>query len=413
MNHRLPRTLGKIPLFRVRNWLLNQKQRNTMTAIKMIFIALFTGCLTVSFGQSYVSRTIQYDGETRAYKIYVPAVYDGSSAIPLIFNFHGGSGTIANQIAIGDMSDIADTANFIAVYPQALADPNDGGSTNWMHKTPTSVDDVFFIDALIDSVSSDYMIDANRIYACGYSLGGEFTFELGCRLNSRIAAIGVVARTMQKRTYDNCAPGHPTGVMTILGTADAISDYNGVWWGGVQYYMSADESHDYWVTSNNCDTNAVTVNLANTSTSDGSTVERNTWSTSLGCAYVEELKVINGGHDWPGSFGNMDIDATQEIWNFVSRYDLNGLIECSTNSIHENSSPSKDYKVYPVPFENDLNIEAEHAGNTQYIIYNSIGVMVLNGFLVSAINTIDLSSLPPNVYVLHIDNQSLKLIKTE
>ena len=45
---------------------------------------------------------------------------------------------------------------------------------------------------------------------------------------------------------------------------------------------------------------------------------------------VEELKVIGGGHDWPGSFGNMTIDANREIWQFVSRYDINGLIGCTT-----------------------------------------------------------------------------------
>jgi len=31
----------------------------------------------------------------------------------------------------------------------------------------------------------------------------------------------------------------------------------------------------------------------------------------------------------------------------------------------------------------------------------------------SQINTIDLSSLPPNVYLLKVESQSIKLIKTE
>ena len=73
-------------------------------------------------------------------------------------------------------------------------------------------------------------------------------------------------------------------------------------------------------------------------------VERYTWSTSSGCAYVEELKVIGGGHDWPGSFGNMTIDANEEIWQFVSRYDINGLIGCATTSIHENNSMLENYR---------------------------------------------------------------------
>ena len=56
--------------------------------------------------------------------------------------------------------------------------------------------------------------------------------------------------------------------------------------------------------------------------------------------------MIGGGHDWPGSFGNMTIDANIEIWQFVSRYDINGLIGCITTSINENNVQN-DNKVLP------------------------------------------------------------------
>ena len=54
--------------------------------------------------------------------------------MPLLFNFHGGAGDIIGHLYTSDMRPIADTANFIAVYPQALGDPNDGYSANWMQK---------------------------------------------------------------------------------------------------------------------------------------------------------------------------------------------------------------------------------------------------------------------------------------
>ena len=84
-----------------------------------------------------------------------PRIYSASPPLPLLFNFHGGGGDMASQVAISDLRAIADTAGFIAVYPQALPDPNDGGSTNWLHKDPTQVDDVLFIDALIDSLKTN------------------------------------------------------------------------------------------------------------------------------------------------------------------------------------------------------------------------------------------------------------------
>ena len=365
---------------------------------------LFIVCISFSYAQGYISETIQYDGLTREYSIYVPASYDGTTSFPLLFNFHGGGGDIASQIAIADMSTIADTANFIVVYPQARQDPSDGNSFNWIPKVPGTFDDVPFISSLIDTIAINYEIDQNRIYACGYSLGGDMSFELACKLNSRIAAIAPVARTMQANPDSFCFPEHPTGVLTILGTDDNISQYNGITYAGVEYYLSAAATHSYWANHNNCDVNP-------TMSTVSPSVERYTWSTTSGCSYVEELKVIGGGHDWPGSFGNMTIDASEEIWQFVSRYDINGLIECSTASINEYSKDN--FRVYPNPVNSELTIEMDLSEEKKYRIYSTIGELVSSGKLNSNLNTIDLSSLPPNVYVLNINNHSVKLVKTE
>jgi polyhydroxybutyrate depolymerase len=377
-----------------------------MKTKRLFSLLIFTTFLSVSNAQDYISETIQFDGLTREYSIYVPASYDGTTSFPLLFNFHGGNGVIADWQTTADMRPIADTANFILVYPQARQDPSDGNSLNWLPKTPGTFDDVPFISALIDTIASDYQIDQNRIYACGYSLGGEFSYELACKLNSKIAAIGAVARTMQADPNSYCSPVHPTGVLTILGTDDFISPYNGITFGGIEYYISAEATHSYWATHNNCDTTA-TMNTVSPS------VERYTWSTASGCAYVEELKVIGGGHDWPGSFGNMTIDANSEIWQFVSRYDINGLIGCSTTSINENNNTRENYKVYPNPVHTQITIDMGLAEEREFRLYNPIGELVLSGVLNSQISIIDLSSLPPNVYLLQIENQSIKLIKTE
>ena len=365
---------------------------------------LFIVCISFSYAQGYISETIEYDGLTREYSIYVPASYDGTTSFPLLFNFHGGGGVIASQIAIADMSPIADTENFIVVYPQARQDPSDGNSFNWIPKVPGTFDDVPFISSLIDTIASSYQINQDRIYACGYSLGGDMCFELACKLNSRIAAIAPVARTMQANPDSFCSPVHPTGVLTILGTDDNTSPYNGLTYLGTEYYLSAEETHNYWASHNNCDINP-------TMSTVSPSVERYTWSTTSGCSYVEELKVIGGGHDWPGSFGNMTIDSNTEIWQFVSKYDINGLIGCSTASINEYRKDN--FRVYPNPVNTELTIEMELLEEKKYRIYSTIGGLVLSGKLNSNINTIDLSSLPPNVYILNINNHSVKLVKTE
>ena len=322
----------------IKNYKMNHKFSKIIIKQIISFI-IFITTINVSYAQGYISETIQHDGLIREYSIYVPESYDGTTNFPLLFNLHGGGGTIAFHIGIADMSPIADTANFIVVCPQARPDPSDGNSFNWIAKVPGTFDDVSFFSSLIDTIASNYQIDQNRIYACGYSLGGDMSFELACKLNSRIAAIAPVARTMQANPNSFCSPVHPTGVLTILGTDDITSPYNGIIYQGVEYYLSAAATHSYWAMHNNCDTMAG-VNIVSPS------VERYGWSTASGCTYVEELKVIGGGHDWPGSFGNMTIDANIEIWQFVSRYDINGLIGCITTSINENNGLN-DNKVFP------------------------------------------------------------------
>ncbi len=381
---------------------------------KLLSFIVFTAFLSSSYAQTLITENFIFNNNNREYAIYIPASYDGTTAFPLLFNFHGGGDFIATHMSGVDMRPIADTANFILVYPQAIPDPGNGGSTSWMHKPPTTHDDVPFVEAMIDSISANYNIDQNRVYSCGYSLGGEFTYELGCQLNNKIAAIGAVARTMGAETFNNCSPTHPTGVMTILGTADPISDYNGVWYLGVQYYMSANEVHDYWVNYNNCDTIPIISAIPDIAPADGSTVERNTWANPDGCIYVEQLKVNNGGHDWPGSSGNMDIDASQEIWNFVSRYNLNGIIGCSTTAaVNKISDTSLNYNAYPNPFDDQLTLEINFKEIEEFNIYNIFGKLLITGQLTSDLNTIDLSSLPPNFYILQTKSQSIKLVKTK
>ena len=376
--------------------------------MKKILISILASTAIISFGysQTFISQTIQHDGLTREYSLYVPPSYDGTTNFPLLFNLHGGGGTNTAWQAASDMRPIADTADFILVYPQARPDPSDGNSFNWISKTPGTFDDVPFFSSMIDAIASNYQIDQNRIYACGYSLGGDMTFELGCKLNNRIAAIAPVARTMQANPSSFCSPVHPTGVLTILGTDDLVSPYNGIVFAGIEYYISAAATHSYWATQNNCNPTA-------TMTTVSPSVERYTWSTPSGCAYVEELKVLGGGHDWPGSFGNMTIDSDSEIWRFVSRYDINGLIGCSTTSINENNGQTNNFKVFPNPFKQELTIEVKSIQSKAFSIYNVIGELVISGKLNSQVNTIDLSSLAPNVYILNIENKSIRVIKTK
>ena len=99
---------------------------------------------------------------------------------------------------------------------------------------------------------------------------------------------------------------------------------------------------------------------------------------------VEHYKVIGGDHTWPGNaYGgvgtNNDIDASVEIWNFFSKYDLNGL----TNPVgieDDNDIAVVNHRLnnYPNPFNPTTIISFSIAQNEQYelIIYNVKGQVV-------------------------------------
>ena len=315
------------------------------------------------------TRTIFYGGETREFLIYVPSIYSSSTPTPLMFNFHGGGNNgMGMMLSTNDMRPIADTANFIAVYPS-------GSGGAWMHKVPTTYNDIYFVEAIIDDLATEFNIDNDRVYACGYSEGGIFSYELACRLSNRIAAVASVSGSMMTDTYRTndygfpaCSPSHPTAVMFIPGTIDMNphSMYNGL----LPYYMSASDISNYWKNHNNTAQSPIIVPVPNTNTSDGSTVDRKTWENGDNCVSVVELKVNNGDHDWPGTFGNMDIDASQEIWKFVSKHDINGLINCnSTSTSNYNQLEKKNLvKVIDLLGRHNNNLQKN---NIQFLLYDN------------------------------------------
>ena len=141
--------------------------------------------------------------------------------------------------------------------------------------------------------------------------------------------------------------------------------YNGL----SPYYMSASEISTYWSTQNNTNSSPNVISIPNTNTQDGSTVERKIWENGDNCVSVVELKINNGDHDWPGTFGNMDIDASQEIWNFVSKHDINGLINCNSTSIIDNKQSVQKKLVKVIDLlgkQNNL-----QRNNIQFLMYEN------------------------------------------
>lgn len=108
----------------------------------------------------------------------------------------------------------------------------------------------------------------------------------------------------------------------------------------------------------------------------------------------------------------MDIDASEVIRNFVSQYDMNGLITCNiTSSLQEEFSNDK-IVLYPNPTNGIVTIQLESSEKKAYTLYSTLGEKVFSGVVRAGNQSIDISNLAASVYYLRIDNKAVKLIKT-
>jgi len=263
------------------------------------------------------AETLMHDGITREYILHVPEIYDGSVQVPLMLNFHGYGGIASEYMGWADMRPVADTENFILVYPQGtLLD----GSPHWNAGLDTpdnksDADDFGFVEALLNEISANYNIDSERVYVCGYSNGAFFSYALACFYSDKIAAVGSVAGTMLEETYDYCVPSHPTPMINIHGTSDGVVAYNG----GVGL-KPINAVLMYWINFNNANTTPIT----NSTNDNGTTIEHHTYTNGDNGIFVEHYKVIDGNHVW-FDMNYEGANTGRLIWNYMSRYDINGL----------------------------------------------------------------------------------------
>jgi len=299
------------------------------TAKLAIVCALAALLFTTSTSADLLQRSVDVDGVTRQYLVYLPVDYDGSERLPVMLAYHGGGGNAFGMLFLADFRPFADEDNFIAVYPQGLPENGDSGPPIWNSEGPFSngVDEIGYTAAMLDALDDEFEIDETRVYATGYSNGANLAWELACLLSDRITAVAPVAGSMWTWTETLCAPTRPVPVVSIHGTRDFYNPYDG----GPPFSLGLIEASEYWARHNGTDREPIILDVPNNVPGDGSTVDLYAWANGEDCVSVEHYKVQNGGHDWPGVFGNMDIDSTEVIWRFVSRYDMFGLRSTACN----------------------------------------------------------------------------------
>lgn len=373
--------------------------------MKKQLLIIFTFFGFFASAQLTVVDSIYSGGMYRNYRIYIPAIYTGATARPLIINMHGYTSNALQQQFYSNFEPIADTANFLMVYPNGTFS---GGSQFWNAGiSSVGVNDISFLSNLIDSLKAQYNIDLNRVYSTGMSNGGFMSHTLACELSNKITAIASVTGSIFITQYGtNCHPTRPVPVMQIHGTADGTVPYL-----GNSTMAPIDSVVKYWVKKNNCSLIPSTTAVPNINLTDGCTADHFVYSGGTLGSTVEHYRVNSGAHTWPGapfSIGvtNQDFSASKEIWRFFRPFKLNSL-----TSINEVDQQNLNFSLYPNPTNNLL--QFKYDGYNQQLLSVEIidicGKIVLNKNYNS--NVIDVNHLNAGLYFITITENGKRIAK--
>ncbi len=245
-------------------------------------------------------ETLQVAGETRSYRVHLPAIADG--LYPIVFSFHGFNSNAEQEERLSQFSALADREGFIAVYP-------DGVGAKWRFMGRSDAD-VLFTTAIIDKLAAALPIDRRRIYATGISNGAQMAWRVACDRPGTFAAFGFVSGGYFKVCG---APVRPP-IILFHGTSDRLLPYD-----GRGMLMPVREFAVGWAARDGC-------RLA----SQGEVIYRKgdatgeRWACQAGREV--ELYTLDGkGHSWPGSsmparITSRDIDATAVMWAFFEAH---------------------------------------------------------------------------------------------
>lgn len=257
--------------------------------------------------------TIQSGGTTRSYILHVPSSYDGTRAVPLVFDFHGAGSNKEQQAFYSTLSPKADAEGFIIITPDGAGTPR-----HWNYLgSKTGADDTGLVRDLLNHAESSLCIDATRVYAMGISSGGAMSVSLACTMSDRFTAVASVSALFP------CSSSRPVPVIEFHGTADPVVPFHGgtVHSGASNGLASPDveAAAAGWAKADGCPATPVTSQVT-------PHVKLEAYDGCRGGVAVHLYVIDGGGHTWPGARVDVnslgatthEIDATNIIWQFFA-----------------------------------------------------------------------------------------------
>jgi len=278
-----------------------------------------------------------HGGIERSYMLHVPPRGVSHEPWPLVVMCHGAGGSAAMSETATRWSRKGAECGFLVAYPDAtrpdatrpptfLRNPQMWRTGSGAGGMRDQVDDVAFIDALLDEIAAGYKVDLRRVYLCGFSNGASFALVAAAQLSKRIAAVAAVAG---KLWHADLEMERALPLLYMTGEADPLNPIAGgpvdSPWGGAIEHPPLSILIDTWARLIGCESKA-----ARRDAVEGVTIEH--YGPGLGESEMVVYTVRGCGHVWPGGEnvlaeritgpGTEVIDATGVIWDFFAGHRL-------------------------------------------------------------------------------------------
>ena len=237
--------------------------------------------------------------EERSTTLVMPGGHDYTRPLPLVVSLHGYSGWGSQNSVYMGLYDSVHENEHLLLSPD--------GTVNWFlqrwwnatdaccNNFNSDVDDVGYLDDLIEEAVQSYGADPEGVVVMGLSNGGFMSHRMACDSGDSIRSIVSLNGATWNNFESECPDIGRPDILHVHSTADVVIQYEGGSLGSE--YPSAIESVGHWANRSGCDLSMTLLGNIDLINSDG--VNETDSYENLNCAdgnRVAHWKINNGSH---------------------------------------------------------------------------------------------------------------------
>jgi polyhydroxybutyrate depolymerase len=253
-------------------------------------------------GTTSAMETMQIGGMTRSYQVIRPT-RPIAPRLPALVILHGVNATIAYEQQREGLLPVATAGQAILVYPVGDQESWNAGDC-CPPATSDGADDVGFIQAVLQQISSDSQVDPSRVTLMGFSNGGRMAYQLDCSNPGVVKSLIVVLAA----PATPCPASAPVSLLLMANQQDPEVPY-GSGTGADQGLTAVTDVVSAWRTRDGCPDAITTQNTQGQATNQ-------VWSSCQSGTQVDFVSYASGGHQWQTGDGQTP-SMQRLIWSYA------------------------------------------------------------------------------------------------